>query len=157
MIVFDQVTVTYDGADLPVLRDVDLAIQEGELCVVVGPTGCGKTTLLRSVNGLVPHFTGGTVEGRVTVDGRATADHRPRDLADVVGFVVQDPSSGFVAGEVEEELAYSMESLGLATDVMRRRVEEILDLLGLTGLRGRALATLSGWAQRAMDEGRPRR
>jgi len=144
VIVFDGVSVTYDGADAPVLRDIDISIDEGELCVVVGPTGCGKTTLLRTVNGLVPHFTGGTVEGRVVVDGRATADHRPRDLADVVGFVVQDPTSGFVASEVEEELAYSMESLGLAADVMRRRVEETLDLLGLTALRGRALASLSG-------------
>ncbi len=144
MIDFDDVTVTYDGDDAAVLTHVDLTIDEGELCVVVGPTGSGKTTLLRTVNGLVPHFTGGTVAGSVTVDGRSTAEHRPRDLADVVGFVVQDPSSGFVAGEVEEELAYSMESMGLPAEVMRRRVEETLDLLGLAPLRNRPVASLSG-------------
>ena len=144
MIRFDHVTVTYDGAAAPTLRDVSLRIDEGELCVVVGPTGSGKTTLLRAVNGLVPHFSGGTLRGTVTVDGRSTADHHPRDLADVVGFVVQDPRSGFVAGTVEEELAFSMESLGIDPATMRRRVEETLDLLGLEALRDRTLDTLSG-------------
>jgi energy-coupling factor transport system ATP-binding protein len=139
-----QVTVTYDGADGPALSDVDLHVPEGELCLVVGPTGTGKTTLLRSVNGLVPHTTGGTLRGRVTVDGRDTRTHRPRDLADVVGIVGQDPLAGMVTDVVEEELAYGMEQLALPPAVMRRRVEETLDLLGLVGLRDRPLITLSG-------------
>ena len=74
MIDFDQVDVTYPDAAAPVLRDVDLQIDEGELCLVVGRTGAGKSTLARRVNGLVPHFTGGTLAGRVTVDGRDTAE-----------------------------------------------------------------------------------
>jgi energy-coupling factor transport system ATP-binding protein len=144
MIRFDQVSVTYPGAAAPILSDVNLHIPEGELCLVVGRTGSGKSTLLRAVNGLVPHFTGGTLRGRVTVAGRDTATHPPRDLADVVGVVGQDPINGFVTDVVEEELAYGMESLGLPGDVMRRRVEETLDLLGLADLRDRALSTLSG-------------
>ena len=79
---------------------------------MVGRTGSGKTTLLRTLNGLVPHFSGGTLHGRVVVDGRDTRDHRPRDLADVVGYVGQDPLAGFVTDTVEDELAYGMESLG---------------------------------------------
>jgi energy-coupling factor transport system ATP-binding protein len=141
---FDQVTVTYPDAPAPTLRTVDLHVPEGELCLVVGRTGSGKSTLLRAVNGLVPHFTGGTLAGRVTVAGRDTATHPPRELADVVGVVGQDPQAGFVTDVVEDELAYGMESLGLAPDLMRRRVEETLDLLGLAGLRARPLATLSG-------------
>lgn len=144
MISFEHVSVTYDGTDEPAVAGVDATIAEGELCVVVGSTGSGKTTLLRTVNGLVPHFSGGTLAGRVVVDGRSTAEYRPRDLADVVGFVVQDPASGFVAGTVEEELAFSMESLGVEPDTMRRRVEEALDLLGLVPLRDRSVDTLSG-------------
>ncbi len=144
MIVFEQVSVRYAEASPPVLRDVDLRVREGELCLVVGRTGSGKSTLLRTINGLVPHFTGGTLSGRVLVDGRDTRTHRPRDLADVVGFVGQDPRSGFVAEVVEDELAFGMEWLGIAPDVMRRRVEETLDLLGLGDVRRRALATLSG-------------
>ena len=108
MIEFDGVTITFSGESTPVLRDVTLAIPEGELCLVVGRTGSGKTTLLRAVNGLVPHFSGGTLTGRVLVDGRDTRDHRPRDLADVVGYVGQDPLAGFVSDTVEDELAYGM-------------------------------------------------
>lgn len=111
--------------------------------LVVGRTGSGKTTLLRAINGLVPHFTGGTLTGRILVDGRDTAANPPRELADLVGVVPQDPMSGFVADTVEEELAYGMECLGLAPDVMRRRVEETLDLLGLADLRNRPLLSLS--------------
>ena len=144
MIRFEDVSVTYDGANAPVLSHVDLHVPEGELVLVVGRTGTGKSTLLRCVNGLVPHFTGGTLSGRVTVAGRDTRLHPPRELADVVGVVPQDPLSGFVTDVVEDELAYGMESIGLAPDVMRRRVEETLDLLGLADLRHRALRTLSG-------------
>lgn len=144
MIVFEHVTITYPGSDQPVLRDVNLDVAEGELALVVGRTGSGKSTLLRAVNGLVPHFTGGHLAGRVSVAGRDTRTHRPRDLADVVGMVGQDPRSGFVTDVVEDELAYGMESLGLPGDVMRRRVEETLDLLGLVDLRARPLQTLSG-------------
>ncbi|WP_327131887.1 ABC transporter ATP-binding protein [Streptomyces sp. NBC_01343] len=144
MIRFEQVSVTYDGAAQPTLRDVDLVIPEGELTLLVGPSGVGKSTLLGAVCGLVPHFTGGTLRGRVTVDGRDTRTHKPRELADVVGTVGQDPLAHFVTDVVEDELAYGMESLGLAPAVMRRRVEETLDLLGLNELRDRPIATLSG-------------
>ncbi|WAX58047.1 ATP-binding cassette domain-containing protein [Jatrophihabitans cynanchi] len=144
MIEFERVSVSYDGAEAPVLREVDLLLPEGELCLVVGSTGSGKSTLLGCVNGLVPHFTGGRLSGRVTVAGRDTRTHPPRELADVVGVVGQNPSASFVADTVEDELAYTMESLGLAPDVMRRRVEDTLDLLGLVELRDRPVSTLSG-------------
>ncbi|MFJ6611269.1 ABC transporter ATP-binding protein [Streptomyces sp. NPDC091289] len=153
MITFDQVSVVYDGADEPVLRDVNLRVDEGELCLVVGHTGVGKSTLLGAVNGLVPHFTGGTLYGTVTVDGRDTAGHPPRELADVVGVVGQDPLDGFVTDTVEEELAYAMEQLAIAPTVMRKRVEETLDLLGLADLRHRALYELSGGQQQRVAIG----
>ncbi|HET8971547.1 MAG TPA: ATP-binding cassette domain-containing protein [Candidatus Nanopelagicales bacterium] len=144
MIRFEQVSITYDGASAPTLADVELFIPEGELALVVGGTGSGKSTLLGAVNGTVPHFTGGTLRGRVTVAGRDTRTHPPRELADVVGVVPQDPMSGFVTDMVEDELAYGMESIGLGPALMRRRVEETLDLLGLAPLRDRPLLTLSG-------------
>ncbi|MFD9247777.1 ABC transporter ATP-binding protein, partial [Streptomyces sp. NPDC059556] len=144
MIRFENVSVTYEEDAEPTLRDVDLTVPEGELVLLVGPSGVGKSTLLGAVSGLVPHFTGGTLTGRVTVDGRDTRTHPPRELADLVGTVGQDPSAHFVTDTVEDELAYGMESLGLAPDVMRRRVEETLDLLGLAELRDRPIATLSG-------------
>ena len=121
--------------------------------LLVGPSGVGKSTVLGAVSGLVPHFTGGTLRGRVTVAGRDTRTHKPRELADVVGTVGQDPLSHFVTDTVEDELAYGMESLGLAPDVMRRRVEETLDLLGLAELRDRPIATLSGGQQQRVAIG----
>ncbi|MDQ1616718.1 MAG: energy-coupling factor transport system ATP-binding protein [Actinomycetota bacterium] len=153
MITFESVTVRYPERSRPALRDVDLHIPEGELALVVGPTGSGKTTLLRAVNGLVPHFTGGTLSGRVTVAGRDTRTHPPRELADVVGVVGQDPAAGFVTDVVEDELAYSMESLGVPPATMRRRVEETLDLLGLGDVRARPLSTLSAGQQQRVAIG----
>ena len=147
MITFEHVSVQYADAPAPSLHDVTLEIPEGELVLVVGPTGSGKSTLLRTINGLVPHFSGGTLTGRVTVDGLDTAEHRPRDLATVVGLVEQNPSSTFVTDVVEDEVAYGMETMGLDSTTIRRRVEETLDLFGLTPLRARALRTLSGGQQ----------
>ncbi|MFE4870855.1 ATP-binding cassette domain-containing protein [Streptomyces sp. NPDC056682] len=153
MIRFENVSVTYDSAQEPTIRGVELAIPEGELVLLVGPSGVGKSTLLGTVSGLVPHFTGGTLRGRVTVDGRDTRTHKPRELADLVGTVGQDPLAHFVTDTVEDELAYGMESLGLAPAVMRRRVEETLDLLGLAELRDRPIATLSGGQQQRVAIG----
>ncbi|MFJ8080867.1 ABC transporter ATP-binding protein [Streptomyces sp. NPDC096205] len=153
MIRFEDVSVTYEGAAEPSVRGVDFEVPEGELVLLVGPSGVGKSTVLGAVGGLVPHFTGGTLRGRVTVAGRDTRTHKPRDLADVVGTVGQDPLSHFVTDSVEEELAYGMESLGLPPEVMRRRVEETLDLLGLAPLRDRPLATLSGGQQQRVAIG----
>lgn len=149
MIRFDRVGVRYPASTSgeyadATLHDVDLSVEEGELVLLIGQTGSGKSTLLRAVNGLVPHFSGGLLTGEVTVAGRSTREWRPRDLADVVGMVAQDPLASFVTDTVEDELAYSMESLGVAPEVMRIRVEETLDLLGLADLRQRALTTLSG-------------
>ncbi|GLV86058.1 cobalt ABC transporter ATP-binding protein [Streptomyces lavendulae subsp. lavendulae] len=153
MITFDQVSVRYEDTAEPVLRDVNFTVEEGELCLVVGHTGVGKSTLLGAVGGLVPHFTGGTLYGRVTVDGRDTAGHPPRELADVVGVVGQDPLDGFVTDTVEEELAYAMEQLAVPPATMRKRVEETLDLLGLADLRHRALHELSGGQQQRVAIG----
>ncbi|MGW6589675.1 ABC transporter ATP-binding protein [Streptomyces globisporus] len=153
MIRFERVSVRYEGTERPTLSGVDLTVPEGELVLLVGPSGVGKSTLLGTVSGLVPHFTGGLLSGRVTVDGRDTRTHKPRELADLVGTVGQDPLAHFVTDTVEEELAYGMESLGLAPDVMRRRVEETLDLLGLAELRDRPIATLSGGQQQRVAIG----
>jgi energy-coupling factor transport system ATP-binding protein len=143
-----------DGRDQgAVLRDVDLTIEEGELLVVSGRTGIGKSTLLGVVTGLVPRFSGGVLSGDVLVDGRSVVHEPPRERADVIGFVGQDPVAGFVTDTVEEELAYGMEQLGVPAHTMRRRVEETLDLLGIADLRSRDLRTLSGGEQQRVAIG----
>jgi energy-coupling factor transport system ATP-binding protein len=153
MIELRDIGFTYDGAARAVLEHVDLTVDEGELVLVSGRTGVGKSTLLGVLTGLVPRFSGGILTGDVLVDGRSVVRTPPRERADVVGYVGQDPAAGFVTDTVEEELAYGMEQLGLPAGTMRRRVEETLDLLGLALLRGRDLRTLSGGEQQRVAIG----
>jgi energy-coupling factor transport system ATP-binding protein len=153
MIDLEDVWFWYHGEERPVLRNVDLHVDEGELVLLTGRTGAGKSTLLGTLNGLVPHFTGGHLQGKVTVAGISTHERPPREFAHVVGVVGQDPLAGFVTDTVEDELAYGMEQLGVRPDVMRRRVEETLDLLGIAELRRRALRTLSGGQQQRVAIG----
>ena len=97
-----------------VLSGVDLTLDEGELVLVSGRTGVGKSTLLGVVTGLVPRFTGGVLTGEVLLEGQSIVEQPPRERAHLVGYVGQDPLAGFVADTVEEELAYGMEQLGVA-------------------------------------------
>jgi energy-coupling factor transport system ATP-binding protein len=151
MIELRGITFAYD--EQVVLDGVDLTLEEGELVLVAGRTGVGKSTLLGILTGLVPRFTGGVLTGDVLIDGVSVVDRPPRERAHVVGHVGQDPVAGFVTDTVEEELAYGMEQLGLPADTMRRRVEETLDLLGIADLRARDLRTLSGGQQQRVAIG----
>ena len=128
----------------PVLVDVDLTVRGGEILLVAGSSGSGKSTLLRAANGLVPHATGGRFSGEVVAFGRSTRQHPPRALADVIGFVHQDPEAQFVVDQVEADLAFVLENLGTDEAAMRRRVEEVLDALDIAHLRHRSPASLSG-------------
>ena len=155
VITLSNVSITHPGASTPTLRNINLTVAEGDLTLVVGRTGTGKSTLLGTLNGIVPHFSGGRLDGTVTVAGRDTRTHRPRELADVVGVVGQNPVAGFVTDTVEDEIAYGMEQLGTSPSVMRKRVEEILDLMGIADLRRRALLSLSGGQHHRRRSGCP--
>ncbi len=128
----------------PALGPLDLDVEPGAVVLVVGESGSGKSTLLRTVNGLVPHSSGGRFSGDVRASGRSITTHRPRDLADAVGFVHQTPEAQFVVDHVEHDIAFVLENLGTDAALMRRRVEEVLDALGVAHLRDRSPATLSG-------------
>lgn len=144
MLAFDHVSYTYPGAPTPALHDLSLTIAEGEFVLLAGASGAGKSTFLRLINGLVPHFYGGRFGGRVTVASHDTRTHQPRDLAHLVGFVFQDPEAQMVVEIVEDEIVFGMENEGIERRIMRRRVEEVLDQLEIAHLRRRHVATLSG-------------
>jgi energy-coupling factor transport system ATP-binding protein len=144
MIELERVTYSYPGAARATIYDLSLTVGEGEFLLVCGPSGAGKSTLLRLMNGLVPHFHGGSIAGEVRAWGRSTRTHEPRDLADVVGFVFQDPEAQLVVDVVEDEIVFAMENLGLPQKLMRRRVEEVIDQLGIAHLRRRQVGSLSG-------------
>lgn len=153
MIKFSHVSLIYPNSTTTVLEDLNLTIEEGELVLVIGPTGSGKSSLLRLINGLVPHHTGGILAGDVSVNGTSTQLAKPGAMAHLIGIVGQNPANGFVADTVEEELAFGMEVLNLPNEVMRKRVEEVLDLLSLAPLRNRSIATLSGGEQQRVAIG----
>ena len=144
IVTFRAVSYTYPGANQPALHNLSLAIAEGEFVLVCGSSGGGKSTFLRAISGLVPHFHGGTWHGDVVVADLNTRTTPPRELSAHVGFVFQDPDAQFVVDIVEDELAFAMENAGLPQTIMRRRIEESLDQVEIAHLRHRVISTLSG-------------
>ena len=133
----------YPGAEEPALRDVSLLLDAG-LTLVTGPSGGGKSTLLRILNGLVPHFHGGRIAGVADVDGHDVITTPTRTLARTVGFVFQDPELQTVYDAVDREVAFGLENIALPPREMAARVEEALHAAGAAHLAGRSVRTLSG-------------
>ncbi|MEY4683190.1 MAG: hypothetical protein RL534_609 [Actinomycetota bacterium] len=147
MIKFQNVSLIYPTAERTILDKLNFEIGEGEFVLLIGETGIGKSSVLRLINGLVPHHTGGILAGSVEVGGISTRSVRPGQLAELIGIVGQNPINGFVTDIVEDELAFSMEALNLPEETMRKRIEEVIDLLSLNQIRNRKIATLSGGEQ----------
>jgi len=139
-----NLTFYYSGSDKPALRDINLEIGDGEFVLLTGPSGGGKSSLCRCLNGLIPHFYGGKITGRVGVNGLDVTKHSTKELATMVGMVFQDPENQLVAMDVDSELAFGLENLAFAKEVIARRVEEALDTVGIVSLRHRATSELSG-------------
>ena len=141
----DGCCVTYldDGARVSALEDLSLDVPDGRVVLLTGPSGCGKSTVLRCVNGLVPAFHEARLTGGVEVDGRPVAEMTLSGLAAAVGTVFQDPRSEFFTFDVTSELAFPCENLGWEGGSIRRRLGEVAERVGITGLLGRRLARLS--------------
>ena len=138
----DELSYWYPG-EIPALVEVNLELEPG-LTLVVGPSGGGKSSMLRLFNGLIPHFHGGRIGGTATVFGHDVSRTATRVLARDVGFVFQDPERQVVYGSVEREVAFGLENLGVGRSAMVLRVGAALERLGLAGLRDRRVGTLSG-------------
>ncbi len=133
----------YPGSAEPALRQVWTELQDG-FTVVTGPSGGGKSTLLRVLNGLVPHFHGGRIAGAAQVLGFDAIETPTRKLARSVGFVFQDPELQTVYSTVDREVAFGLENIGVPSRLMSGRVEEALRATGIAHLAGRSVRTLSG-------------
>ncbi len=143
MLSFSGLRYLYPGASTPALDGIDLSLESG-MALLTGPSGGGKSTLLRVCNGLVPHFHGGVISGRAQVLGHEVAATPTRELAREVGFVFQDPERQAVYATVERDVAFGLENLAVPRQEMRRRVDEALTACGISHLRSRAVSSLSG-------------
>jgi energy-coupling factor transport system ATP-binding protein len=140
----DSLTFRYRRATEPAIRDLSFNLAAGEVLLVAGPSGCGKSTLIRAINGLIPHSYRGELRGRVVLDGHSVAETRLRDLAEIVGTVLQDPRKQLVGSTIAGELAFGPENLGIPRDVIGTRLETVLDATGLGYLIDRTTDQLSG-------------
>ena len=126
------------------LRDLSLNIKDGECVLLCGESGCGKTTLTRLINGLIPHFYEGQFSGRVISAGKDTAQAGAAGLSQVVGSVFQNPRSQFFNLDTTSEIAFGCENTGLPPGEIRERVDKTVAALGIEGLVDRDIFALSG-------------
>lgn len=142
-----EVSFRYMGGEEYAVKKVSLSASSGEYILLVGPSGCGKSTLLRVLNGLIPHFYEGEFSGEAYVAGLDVRETPTHILARHVGMVFQDPENQLFLSTVEREIAFGLENMGLSKAEVKRRVEEVLKLFSLEGLRDKAPYELSGGQQ----------
>ncbi len=138
-----NLTYSYPTGDHPALIDIEWSVNEGEFVLVAGPSAAGKSTLIRAINGLVPHFTGGKIAGHIEVAGQSVLESGPTIMSRYTGFVFQNPEAQMVLESVEEEIAFSMENAAIPPAEIEKRIGDILGLLNMSHFRHRSLAQLS--------------
>src|SRR3972149_1414611 len=137
-----NVTYTYPGGTKQSITNISINIEKGEFTLITGPSRCGKTTLGRCFNGLIPHFYQGELEGKTLISGMNVVDHPIHELAKRVGFVFQNPENQLFALSVEKDVAFGLENLGLPREEMRKKVDWALNLTGIYDLNKKLSITV---------------
>ena len=144
MIEIKKVSFQHENAEKPSLRNVSLTIAEGECVLLCGESGSGKTTVTRLINGLIPHFYEGKMEGCTMVNGLNVTEAELYDTARIVGSVFQNPRSQFFCVDTTSELAFGCENMGMPEGEILSRVDEAAKELNIEKLLGRSIFELSG-------------
>ncbi len=145
MIRIDNVTFTYQAEGTAGgVFDIDLTVPDGQVVVLCGESGCGKTTLTRLINGLIPHYFEGNLTGRVEIDGKDVTAQPLYDTARQVGSVFQNPRSQFFNVDTTSEITFGCENLGMPKEDILARLERTVSVLKLENLLDRSIFELSG-------------
>ena len=144
MIQVKDLTFKYREGSSPVVRNVSLQIPDGQFVGITGAAGCGKSTLTYAFNGIIPHCYPGDFYGSVTIDGKDTVETSLTDISQIVGSVCQDIDSQMVSSVVEDEILYGLENFAVPKDQVQQRVDDALEAMGISDLRDRVIASLSG-------------
>lgn len=150
MIRIQNVSFRYAACETDALHDINLHIHKGEFVVLLGNSGCGKTSITRLINRLVPEFFDGDLRGKVIVNGINTAEQSIQDLVGMVGSVFQDPRSQFFTTDTTAEIAFSCENIGLPREELRFRIEKAANNLKITKLLDRSIFKLSSGEKQAV-------
>ncbi len=140
----EKLSFRYRDRKSPAIRDISFSAVPGEILLIAGASGCGKTTLIRAINGLIPRSYKGELSGRVLLNGQDTADWRLSKISQIVGTVLQDPERQILGSKVLHEVAFGLENLGMPRDEIYQRADAALDFLKITPLRLRETFSLSG-------------
>lgn len=144
MIEIKDVNFNYKGSEYGRLKDISLTVQKGEAVLLYGSSGAGKTSILRLINGLIPHFYKGDLSGSVTVDGKDILTTPLYDLAGIVGTVFQNPRSQFFSIDTDGEIVFGTENIGLPPKEIKKRKDIVTKDMDLSPLLSRSLFELSG-------------
>lgn len=139
-----SLTFSYRSRSEPAIRDISFSVSPGEILLIAGASGCGKTTLARCINGLVPRSYKGAMEGSIFIQGESTALWPLARISKEVGTVLQDPERQILGTKVINEVAFGLENLAMSRTEIRQKVDEVLAYLGITHLKDRETFNLSG-------------
>ncbi len=135
---------TYPSRETPTLNCINAQISPGDFVLLTGPTGCGKSTFLRAINGLIPHSSGGTLTGTVRINNINVSTQPLATTCEQVSLLFQNPDDQLFCTLVEDEIAFGLENLGFPPDKIRQRITMALEQVGLTGFAERRIDELSG-------------
>ena len=140
----ERISFTYPDASTPALREISLTLRQGEMVVIIGASGVGKSTLVKCLNRVIPAFQTGHLTGEMYLFGQRLTHEKVGELAGTVGMVFQDFEAQLFSTTVRDEVVFGMEQLGVDPAAMQRRLEDTLTQVGLSGCEGRDPTTLSG-------------
>ena len=142
MVELDRVSFRYTEMEKEALQDISLKVDRGKCLVLSGSSGCGKTTITRIINGLIPSFYQGELSGTIKIDGEDISGREPHELAAKVGSVFQNPRTQFFNTDTDSEIVFGMENCGIPYEEMHCRYEQTVTHLNLENLCGRDIFAL---------------